>query len=72
MLFANIHSGGVLVEDAPASDAAVELHLDERAAKTITALFALESFELSHALGQLWLAGVKEGHKASRRHPVTT
>jgi hypothetical protein len=67
-LFINLHPGGALLEDVPA-ETAVALALDERSAKTLAALLALESFELSAALGQLWLAGCREGHRSSRRVP---
>lgn len=66
-LFITIHpDGGALLEDAP-TDTCVELKLDERATKTLLALVALESFELAHCLGQLWLAGCGESHRQSRR-----
>ena len=72
MLYVNLHPDGALIEDAPASEAAVELKLSERADKTLSALMNLGSYELSLALAQVWLAGVKEGHRTTRRHPATS
>ena len=69
-LFINLHPDGALIEDAPASDAAVELKLSERASKTLEALMILSSYELSLALAEVWLAGVREGHRTTR-HPAT-
>jgi len=71
-LFINLHPDGALLEDAPASDAAVELELSERASKTLEALLLLGSYELSLMLGEVWLAGVKECHRSARRHHATS
>lgn len=75
MLYATIHKEGCLIEDSP-TDTAVALDLDERASKLLAALTSgLLSYELSYALGQLWMSGVREGQKASRRRtpkPVTS
>jgi hypothetical protein len=71
-LYVSIHpEGGALLEDAP-SDACVELKLSERASRALLALTVLESFEISAALGQLYLHGVKDGQRATRRKAVTT
>ncbi len=70
-LFITIHpDGGALLEDAP-SDSCVELKLGERASRALLALTALESFEVAAALGQLYLQGVKDGQRATRRRRVS-
>lgn len=61
-----------LLEDRAAGDQSIPLALSGRAAKAITALLALESFEVSAALGELFLAGVREGGRAARRPPLRT
>lgn len=63
--------GGVLLEDQAAGDQSIALALPEREARCLASLLALESFEVSRALGSLFLAGVREGHRATRSHPVS-
>jgi hypothetical protein len=72
-LFINLfRDGGVLLEDQAAGDRSIELELAERAAKCLAALLKLESFEVSLALGELFLAGCREAHRASRRLPIAS
>lgn len=72
-LFINLfHDGGMLLEDQAAGDQSIELTLTERAAQCLAALLKLESFEVSLALGELFLAGCKESHRASRRMPAAS
>lgn len=72
-LFITLHpGGGALLEDAP-SDSCIELKgLSERAVKALSALLAVESYEISAACGELFLLAVREGQKASRRRPVVS
>ena len=72
-LFINLfRDGGVLLEDQAAGDQSIELTLTEHAAACLAALLKLESFEVSRALGELFLAGCRESHRASRRMPVAS
>ena len=69
MLYVKYFSdGGALVEDTPHGEQSVAVKLDERAAKTLAALLALESFELAHALASLYEAG-KRGRAISPVSP---
>lgn len=47
-----------LLESDPQGDESVEVVLDERAEKCVRSLLALESFEISHTLAALYMAGV--------------
>jgi hypothetical protein len=58
--------GTALLEDCK-GESAVELTLSERSVRALQAVVALESFELSAAIGELFLLGVREGQKSSRR-----
>jgi len=71
MLHVTIHREGALLEDAP-SDSSVEITLDEREMKCLTSLLALESYEVAKALGSLFMAGVAEGHRASRKRKAVS
>jgi hypothetical protein len=71
-MFSNLFrdDSGVLLEETPAGDQSIELTLPEPAAECLAALLALESFPISRALGELFLAGCREAHRASRRVPA--
>jgi len=63
----NLHPGGARLETAPASDASIELHLGAEEAEMIGHLLAADSWLISKALGAVFLAGVREGHRNTRR-----
>jgi hypothetical protein len=56
-----------IVEDAPQGDASTQIRLDERAERCAVALLALGSFEVSHLLAAVYLAGVKDAQREARR-----
>ena len=63
MFHVNLFATGATFETEPVGEASVPVKVDERAAKTLAALLALESFELAHAIAQVFLAGVTVGKR---------
>lgn len=55
-----------LLEAEPQGEASVEIKLDERAARVLAALLALESLEVSSALAALFVAGTHAGERSVR------
>jgi hypothetical protein len=62
--------GGATFEAGPNGERSVPVTLDERAAKAISALLALESLEVAYSLARVYLAGVSAGERAVRGSPV--
>lgn len=63
-----------ILDDSPQSGddvRSVPVELDPRAAKAVSALLALQSFEIVHALGAVYAAGANAGQRdaRSRSHP---
>lgn len=56
-----------LVEDAPQGDASIELHVDARAEAALASVCQIGSFELSHLMAQLFVAGVNSRQRAVAR-----
>jgi phage-related tail protein len=64
-----------ILDDSPQAGEdirSVPVELDSRAAKTVAALLALQSFELVHALGALYATGVNAGERSARSRPYPT
>jgi hypothetical protein len=65
--FVNMYSGdGATFEEGPAGDAHQPVELSDRASKAAAALCAIESFEVSQLLAEVYLAGVRDGERAAR------
>ncbi len=62
--------GGATFEAGPNGERSVPVVLDERAARAISALLALESLEVAYSLGRVYLAGASAGERAARGGPV--
>jgi hypothetical protein len=68
-LFINLfRDGRCLLEDQAAGDQSIELKLSEQDRALVGHLLAVESYAIARALGSLFMAGVREQHRASRRH----
>ena len=66
MFFVNLFREGAVFETEAQGDASQPVKVDEDAAKTLTAILELESFQIAHMLAQVYLAGVTAGERAVR------
>jgi hypothetical protein len=66
MFWVNLYSDGATFETDRASEACQPVSLSERSSRCLSALCRLESFEVSSALAELFLAGVTAGERAAR------
>lgn len=70
MLHVNVYPYGVvLLEEEPAGERSLPIELNERAEKFLSALLALESFEVAESLAKLVLAGATAGEQAVPGQP---
>jgi hypothetical protein len=62
-IFVNMSVDGALLEDVPVGPASLRLTVGERQERCLRALLVLESYEVSIALGAVFLAGVHHGRQ---------